>query len=1033
MNITTKFKMDLARRGVTPRLDAVQGDENTRAVQITLYANGTAWEPPEGTTAAVAFKKPDGTRGLYDHLPDGDEATTLNGNVVTATLAPQVLTSPGAVQAAIVLYDTDLDTLSTFQFNVIVEANPAAGEQVSNSYYYVQNLEQINEAYAELLARADAFDESVAELEDIRVGYDGATYATAGEAVRAVDARVDKASNSIAELEKIVNGFSDSGVESNFTIEMEQGGMSADGTDIGSATRIRTVGYLDLSEVVSLTLTAKPDYQIRLFMYDDTKTVTNPYAYIRMNQAETLTTADCAYLRFYVEQDDDGTQPGVPVATEPYTTYFTAEYETVSSEPDTSNSLVGDVDALKKTVTSHSTQIEELSKENETTLEALSDIQDVLYGIPDPVDRFDSSAVMDGANLEYNKNLNGGIGSYAPSILSGYQSVSEGKTYFIKCDSSIVSTGAIAFFDADKTPICAVATNGVSQYGGGAYFWIAIDGFATVGGDGYTREVAIQHGSGIAYMNWYLSNAANTGDYYGTHTVDDLTAIVAGVELYEGSLPGVKSTSLIEQMEELYEQVYGDDDKSIDTAVVLTVAGDKIQVRSAWDENNDMCIRAGLHTSANKAFCFDSYMVTVPKSTDYENISSIGSYFKNVHDDITPLEFNHSYMGGGHGYYCGKKITFDAAHGFIESNIGEMWTESSANGYQLILLKVLSTTEALFACPYYEQDVSRPFSNITPVSPMVKGSSSKAFTAVSTVQVDPAANHVSVAVNVDGVAVESDGVYGGNYVDVIETYDILYIPAMVEYLKSNIGSNTNDSLCNDEITEKYCSVCNVYRFTERGAMTLYQSIDFDKSVYFGFAGMVQSQGIGSYYCIPGTSHKFLSEQGSAEVRLKPDTWENADYPPDRFYQYADASSSKGICLGYNTEIGDGRPELRKTTTDAGFIYTTKKVYPHLLKVDDTVEAGYALQAVSYRVPLRSYDEDVPSVGWYYVGDDIYLLLDVQKSVNKYITLPDKMIGRKLTPVKEFGNISVFPGFVGSNGIKVKVSDYGSGVYKLTRN
>jgi hypothetical protein len=362
-----------------------------------------------------------------------------------------------------------------------------------------------------------------------------------------------------------------------------------------------------------------------------------------------------------------------------------------------------------------------------------------------------------------------------------------------------------------------------------------------------------------------------------------------------------------------------------------------------------------------------------------------------------------------------------------------MWKESSANGYSLILLKVLSATEALFACPYYDKDSAKPFLSITPVSPLVKGGVSKAFTAVSTAQIDPAANHVSVAVNVDGVEVETDGVYGGNYVDVVETYDILDIPAMVEYLKRNVGSNTNDSLCNDEITEKYCTVCNVYRFTERGAMTLYQTIDFDKSVYFSFAGMVQSQSIGSYYCIPGTTHKLLSEQGSVEVRLRPETWEDADYPPDRFYQYADASCSKGICLGYNTEIGDGRPEVRKNTTDAGFIYTTKKVYPHLLKVDDTVEAGYALQAVSYRVPLLSYDADIPSVGWYYVGDDIYLLLDVQKSVSKYIALPSKMIGRKVTPVKEFGNISVFPGFVGSNGIKVKVAGYGSGVYKLTRD
>jgi len=314
---------------------------------------------------------------------------------------------------------------------------------------------------------------------------------------------------------------------------------------------------------------------------------------------------------------------------------------------------------------------------------------------------------------------------------------------------------------------------------------------------------------------------------------------------------------------------------------------------------------------------------------------------------------------------------------------------------------------------------------------LTKNGVSISFTNTGITQIAPAANHVSVTVSVDGVAVKEDGVYGGEYAEIVETYDIIYIPSLVEYLKNNVGNNTNESYCSEAITDKYCTVCNVYRFTERGVMTLYQSVDFDKSVYFEFAGMVQSQAIGEYYCVPGTTHKLLSR--SSETRyFNPSEWEDASYPPDRFYQYSDASCTKGMCLGFNTEIGDGRPELRKTSDYAGFIYNTNKVYPYLISLTSNIDAGYRLSCVSYRVPLRAYDADIPSVGWYYVGDDIYLLLDVQKSVSKYITLPDKMIGRKVTPVKEFGNIDVFPGFVGSNGIKVSVTDYGSGIYKLTK-
>ena len=158
MVITHKIKMDLSRRGITPVVHMVQGDSNTRALEISLYDNGQQWAIPQGVTAAVAFQKSDGTRGLYDKLPDGSAATTISGSTVTAILAPQALTCAGTVLASVVFYDKDMDTLATFPFKITVEANPAAGEQVSNNYYALQNMEQVNKAYAELLARFDGLE-----------------------------------------------------------------------------------------------------------------------------------------------------------------------------------------------------------------------------------------------------------------------------------------------------------------------------------------------------------------------------------------------------------------------------------------------------------------------------------------------------------------------------------------------------------------------------------------------------------------------------------------------------------------------------------------------------------------------------------------------------------------------------------------------------------------------------------------------------------------------------------------------------------
>lgn len=152
MIITHKIKIDMCRRSVPENIDAVQGDGNTRAIQITLTADSVAWEIPSGTTAAVAFLKPDGTKGLYDKLPNGDAAISMSGNTVTAIMAPQVLTCVGAVMASIVFYDRDMDTLATFPFRITAARNPAAGEQVSNDYYEFTTLEEVNEAVKAAIA-----------------------------------------------------------------------------------------------------------------------------------------------------------------------------------------------------------------------------------------------------------------------------------------------------------------------------------------------------------------------------------------------------------------------------------------------------------------------------------------------------------------------------------------------------------------------------------------------------------------------------------------------------------------------------------------------------------------------------------------------------------------------------------------------------------------------------------------------------------------------------------------------------------------
>lgn len=149
MLITQKITLDMQRRMNSPPLSAVQGDSNTRAIEATLLDDGTAWEPPEGCTAAISYRKQDGTSGLYDKMPDGSEAFSISGNTVTVMLAPQVLTCVGRVNLSILLYEGTAQ-LATFPLEIRVAGNPSFGGGLSNDYYNYQTFGELNAAIGNL-------------------------------------------------------------------------------------------------------------------------------------------------------------------------------------------------------------------------------------------------------------------------------------------------------------------------------------------------------------------------------------------------------------------------------------------------------------------------------------------------------------------------------------------------------------------------------------------------------------------------------------------------------------------------------------------------------------------------------------------------------------------------------------------------------------------------------------------------------------------------------------------------------------------
>lgn len=129
MIITHKLQpMDLTHKQNTIRVDVVQDDKYSRDIEFTLTENGVAWQIPDGATAVVRYKKPDGTGGNYDTLPDGSTAYQISGNVLTVALAPQVCTVQGTVQLSVGLIQGSAE-INTFTVNIVVHPNPGATYQ----------------------------------------------------------------------------------------------------------------------------------------------------------------------------------------------------------------------------------------------------------------------------------------------------------------------------------------------------------------------------------------------------------------------------------------------------------------------------------------------------------------------------------------------------------------------------------------------------------------------------------------------------------------------------------------------------------------------------------------------------------------------------------------------------------------------------------------------------------------------------------------------------------------------------------------
>lgn len=127
--------MDLTRYTGEPIIPVMQNDRYSRNVEISLFSGNEPWVIPEGISVLIRYQKADGKGGEYDTMPDGSAAWSAAENVLTAALAPQVLTVPGAVTLTITLLQESAQ-ISIFSIILNVKAVANVQSEPSEDYYY---------------------------------------------------------------------------------------------------------------------------------------------------------------------------------------------------------------------------------------------------------------------------------------------------------------------------------------------------------------------------------------------------------------------------------------------------------------------------------------------------------------------------------------------------------------------------------------------------------------------------------------------------------------------------------------------------------------------------------------------------------------------------------------------------------------------------------------------------------------------------------------------------------------------------------
>jgi len=655
---------------------------------------------------------------------------------------------------------------------------------------------------------------------------------------------------------------------------------------------------------------------------------------------------------------------------------------------------------------------------------------------------------------------------YANGMTFGKQVVTEGESYTWSMPSSgpgfyKYGTGEVVLYCYDSAGAFLGLSYAVDVYP--AAETVPTNVVSWDSGKTFTFTIPAESGIGkIAVM------AA-----YSAHDTAAFNAVMAGLQLELGTEKtefiayGSGDTYVIK--DEYVPDTIARTDSSSDAAtskqeVLVCMDDTNVYVRTHWNATLDLvqCINYGATTAFANNPVNPMGARTIPiATTDSGTIAAYasGTVLVSQGDDATPLFYNGTYIGANHGPNFVHAVTV-ADHDKTVADVGSTWT---SGGVTYTLMRIVSASALwLMSANTGANTEQWNFSTTT----LAAGTLVHAAGATHTGSFSPSAdtitqllpvlqNHTKT-IRLDGrLAVTASGSYWCEFVDIVDTYDICNPVSILSYVQSQVGGATQPSFTDPSVTSDM-RVNITYRFGSNGACSANTQFQAKHDLTFSFAGTIQAnpltfagkslyQYINKLTSIVGTSKTWdftavedISTTIDAVYAITSE-WADANNPPDRMAQIVKTGSTPeyGHVIGYGLSRGASIPATRKGVSDAGFIYTTRKMYPKALTGSQygsgIIPENTVVSVMAYR--SLYHFEDVPDATvftWFWDGADIMVVLDIHSTVTALaIPLPSWMIGKNATLVDSSGTISLLTSIVNDDGLIISTTDYGSAMIKLS--